>query len=100
MFLPIIEKMNIMMKRKFFAPLMGAVVLGVTAYAGYRTYDAYAEKQVESGLLLENIEAFAQYGEIPTGWETLSGPCSYPSVKYWVTCKKGGEDDNCMNSDC
>ena len=29
------------MKRKFFAPLMGAVVLGLSAYAGYRTYDAY-----------------------------------------------------------
>ena len=29
------------MKKKFFAPLMGAVVLGLSAYAGYRTYDAY-----------------------------------------------------------
>ena len=79
---------------------MGVVVVGLSAYVGYHTYDAYVEKQVESSLLLENIEAFAQYGEIPTGWETLSGPCPYPSVKHWVVCKKGGKDDNCMNSDC
>ena len=47
------------MKKKFFVPLMGALVLGVTAYAGYRTYDAYVEKETESNLLLENAEALA-----------------------------------------
>ena len=51
------------MKKKFFVPLMGALVLGVTAYAGYRTYDAYVEKQAESNLLLENIEALAEIDE-------------------------------------
>ena len=40
-----------MSKRKFFAPLMGAVVLGLSAYAGYRTYDAYNGVS-ESDLLL------------------------------------------------
>ena len=29
------------MKKKIFMPLLGAVVLGMSAYAGYRTYDAY-----------------------------------------------------------
>ena len=51
------------MKKKFFVPLMGALVLGVTAYAGYRTYNAYVEKQAESNLLLENIEALAEIDE-------------------------------------
>ena len=51
-----------MSKRKFFAPLMGAVVLGLSAYAGYRTYDAYHGVS-ESDLLLENAEALANGGE-------------------------------------
>ena len=51
------------MKKKFFVPLMGALVLGVTAYAGYRTYDAYVEKETESNLLLENAEALASPSE-------------------------------------
>ena len=46
------------MKKKFFAPLMGAVVLGLSAYAGYRTYDAYNGVS-ESDLLLANAEALA-----------------------------------------
>ncbi|WP_302989039.1 hypothetical protein [Paraprevotella clara] len=46
------------MKKKFFAPLIGAVVLGLSAYAGYRTYDAYNGVS-ESDLLLENAEALA-----------------------------------------
>lgn len=47
-----------MSKRKLFAPLMGAVVLGLSAYAGYRTYDAYNGVS-ESDLLLANVEALA-----------------------------------------
>lgn len=47
------------MKKKFFVPLMGALVLGVTAYVGYCTYDAYVEKALENDLLLENAEALA-----------------------------------------
>lgn len=46
------------MKKKFFAPLIGAVVLGLSAYAGYRTYDAYNGVS-ESDLLLANAEALA-----------------------------------------
>ena len=51
------------MKKKFFVPLMGALVLGLSAYVGYRTYDAYVEKETESNLLLENIEALANEDE-------------------------------------
>lgn len=46
------------MRKKLFAPLLGAVVLGISAYAGYRTYDAYADVN-ESDLLLANAEALA-----------------------------------------
>ena len=45
------------MKKKVFVPLMGVVVLGLSAYAGYRTYDAYA-KVSESDLLLANAEVY------------------------------------------
>ena len=51
------------MKKKVFAPLMGAVVLGLSAYAGYRTYDAYAERQIANDLLLENVESLASEDE-------------------------------------
>lgn len=50
------------MKKKVIAPLLGAVVLGLSAYAGYRTYDAYQGVD-ESDLLLANIEALATGGE-------------------------------------
>lgn len=53
-----------MSKRKLFAPLMGAVVLGLSAYAGYRTYNAYNGVS-ESDLLLANAEALAN-GEYET----------------------------------
>lgn len=52
------------MKKKFFAPLMGAGVLGLSAYAGYRTYDAYNGVS-ESDLLLANAEALASDDEGP-----------------------------------
>ena len=51
-----------MSKRKLFAPLMSAVVLGLSAYAGYRTYNAYNGVS-ESDLLLENAEALANGDE-------------------------------------
>ncbi|WP_288607096.1 hypothetical protein [uncultured Paraprevotella sp.] len=51
-----------MKKKKFFAPLLGALVLGLSAYAGYRTYDAYNGVS-ESELLLENAEALADDDE-------------------------------------
>ena len=54
----IIKKLNYMMKKKIFMPLLGAVVLGMSAYAGYRTYDAYNGAS-ESDLLLANAEALA-----------------------------------------
>jgi hypothetical protein len=54
----IIKKLNYMMKKKIFMPLLGAVVLGMSAYAGYRTYDAYNGVN-ESDLLLADAEALA-----------------------------------------
>ena len=49
------------MKKKIFAPLLGAVVLGLSAYAGYRTYDAYAGNS-EDDLLLANAEGVGPVG--------------------------------------
>ena len=46
------------MKKKILMPLLGAVVLGMSAYAGYRTYDAYNGAS-ESDLLLADAEALA-----------------------------------------
>lgn len=31
-------------RKRFSAILMGVAVVGLSAYVGYRTYDAYAEK--------------------------------------------------------
>lgn len=49
-------------EEKIFMPLLGAVVLGMSAYAGYRTYDAYNGVN-ESDLLLANAEALADPDE-------------------------------------
>ena len=46
-----------MMKKKILVPIFGAVVVGLSAYGGYRTYGAYSEKELESDLLLANVEA-------------------------------------------
>ena len=76
------------MKRKFFAPLMCAVVLGLSAYAGYRTYDAYNGVN-ESDLLLANAEALANGGE-------GSDECHYTNGYTWFTSKDGGAYDCCQ----
>lgn len=57
---------------------MGAVVLGLSAYAGYRTYDAYA-KVSESDLLLANAEALAIANE-GGDMSHCSGPSIYAEV--------------------
>ena len=51
------------MRKCLFVPLMGVVVLGLSAYVGYRTYNAYEEKALENDLLLDNVEALAVEGE-------------------------------------
>ena len=38
-------------KKKIGLSALGGVLLAVTAFSAYRTYDAYAEKQIESNLL-------------------------------------------------
>ena len=100
------------MKKKFFVPLMGAVVLGLSAYAGYRTYDAYAEKQSKSKLLLENIEALANDDEsagskyeypdatpFPLTCNVQIGPRPWNKCKVKViTCQGGGS--GCNPKDC
>lgn len=63
-----------MNNKKFFAPLMGAVVLGLSAYAGYRTYDAYNGVS-ESDLLLANAEALASGDEVNPAYKREEGDC-------------------------
>ena len=65
-----------MMKKKILMPLLGAVVLGMSAYAGYRTYDAYNGVS-ESDLLLANAEALA--GDEGGGKERIK---CYSSTHY------------------
>ena len=69
------------MKKKVIAPLLGAVVLGLSAYAGYRTYDAYQGVD-ESDLLLANIEALA------TGESGSGGTCGthYAYIDATIEC--------------
>lgn len=62
------------MKKKFFAPLIGAVVFGLSAYAGYRTYDAYHGVR-ESDLLLANAEALANSNESTPAYKREEGDC-------------------------
>ena len=49
-------------RKRFSAILMGVAVVGLSAYVGYRTYDAYNGVS-EGDLLLENIEALASQDE-------------------------------------
>lgn len=84
-----------MNNKKFFAPLMGAVVLGLSAYVGYRTYDAYVENPTESNLMLENIEALANDDESSSGnrW-TGEIPCEKAEGSY-RTCTSNGTGEPC-----
>ena len=47
-------------KKKIGLSALGGVLLAVTAFSAYHTYDAYVEKEMENDLLLENAEALAQ----------------------------------------
>ena len=50
-------------RKRFSAILMGVAVVDLSAYVGYRTYDAYAERQIANDLLLENVESLASEDE-------------------------------------
>ena len=95
-----------MKKKKFFAPLLGALVLGLSAYAGYRTYSAYNGVS-ESDLLLANAEALAGPDEgsyeYPDGY-AYSSTCNVVISKWRrckvevITCQGGG--NGCNSKDC
>lgn len=75
-------------RKRFSATLMGVVVVGLSAYVGYRTYDAYNGVS-EGDLLLENAEALASSGENPED-------CNYKNGYTSFTNKKGGAYDCCL----
>ena len=55
--------------RKTWITIVATVVLGVTIYGGYHAYGAYEQnKQLESDLLIANIEALAEF-ETNTTWK-------------------------------
>lgn len=79
-------KLKEMKNKKSFAPLLGVVVLGLSAYAGHRTYNTYAEQNVND-LLLTNAEALAD--------EEGSNDCHYDNGYTWFTGEAGGAYDCC-----
>ena len=86
------------MKKKFFVPLMGALVLGVTTYAGYRTYDAYAGVD-ESDLLLANIETLADVDEAWNPYCLHGGTGSTScSIEAGVSILEFGVSEGCSVS--
>lgn len=76
-------------KRKtVLASLIGATVLGISAYAGYNTYNTFNQVN-ESDLLLENIEALALDGESasnPYPYFNLHYRCYDPNVGFIGEC--------------
>ena len=96
------------MKKIFYTMAVAAAL-----FAGYSSYDTQNSNEL-TGLALENVEALAiNYIEKPNGgptdkpifgYNSLSGPCPSPfEYKRWKTCDGpilGGEEKECMNSDC
>ena len=70
-------------KKKIGLSALGGVLLAVTAFSAYRTYDAYAEIQVESNLLLENIEALAEEGNEGPNCHNVNGYRTWRTEKYF-----------------
>lgn len=83
-----------MRKSKIFTPLIGVIVLGLSVYAGYRTYNANAQMD-ESNLLLENVEALAGGGNessdcnYTNGYRTWysEGPSWEKEKEFYDCCK-------------
>lgn len=115
-------------RKKIFVPILGAVVLSLSAYIGYRTYDACTDVN-ESDLLLANAEVLAQNeGPRPPEWwdffnnyevsekipittsQCLSGSFNYKGVNITLSdcinytyvmyhwCYDGGNRDECTSS--
>ena len=80
-------------RKRFLATLMGVAVVGLSAYVGYRTYDAYVEKTLENDLLLENAEALANGSN--EGVKN-TGPASYHRCSGLFSGK--GKYCDCVNS--
>lgn len=92
-------KIRTMKLKTTLVSLIGAMVIGTTGYVGYQTYEKNKAAN-ESDLFLENIEALAN-NESYKGWEVISSPCPYQiDYKNSVTCKRFGDADDCVPSDC
>lgn len=91
--------MKIRLGKKVFAVAVGLLCVGASSYLAYTTYQDYATaEELESDLLLANIEALAQSGEHSGG--TANAYCPIWDVKLEVgggvlefpkiTCTTGG----------
>ena len=79
------------------ATLMGVVVVGLSAYVGYRTYDAYVEKALENDLLLENAEAL---GSIEDWWNSKVYDCVEDQCSFTVgPFTWYGKYEKCLDGD-
>lgn len=88
-----------MKKKTFLVSLVCTIIIGTTGYIGDQTYEKNKVTS-ESKLFLENIEALADI-ESYKAWEVISSPCPPPiEYKKSVTCKRVGDADDCMPSDC
>lgn len=85
-------------RKRFSAILMGVAVVDLSAYVGYRTYDAYAGVD-ESDLLLANIETLADVDE---AWNPVcynGGPGSTScSIGAGISIGQGGVSGDCSVS--
>ena len=68
-------------KKKIGLSALGGVLLAVTVFSAYRTYDAYATLKQESNLLLENLVALAE-GDEAGGHNTGEFPRYINKTKF------------------
>lgn len=87
-----------MNKRKtVLTSLIGAMVLGISVYAGYSTYDSYQQTQLENNLILENIEALAQTESDPQYTWSKPIACDEEGKKTYCVCETNGPGYSCSN---
>lgn len=83
------------MRKKFIVTAFGGLILGITIYAGFKSYER-TSSTTENDLLLANIEALAGGESGNEGYIVHHMACvnkdKIPTGKYLAYCYKGGHD--------